>query len=138
MSAQSQVSRPRIQGPGLKKQGVVVLQSFFIFIFGSIELILRSGPGIVTGVIVCAVLYGGIRFGRTGTTYVSVVTPPLAFAATVLFYALIRNGIHVSRLGIDFIASLASIAPYLLLSALYGWFIFFNERAKSRPSKKLL
>jgi len=138
MSTESQVARPRIQGPGLKKQGVVVLQSFFIFIFGSIELIFRSGPGIVTGVIVCAVLYGGIRFGRTGTNYVSVVTPPLAFAATVLFYALLRDGIHVSRLGIDFIASLASIAPYLLLSALYGWFVFFNERAKARPSKNRL
>ena len=138
MSSQSQVARPRIQGPGLKKQGVVVLQSFFIFIFGSIELIFRSGPGIVTGIIVCAVLYGGIRFGRTGTTYVSVVTPPLAFAATVLFYALLRDGIHVSRLGIDLIASLASIAPYLLLSALYGWFVFFNERAKARPSKNRL
>ena len=138
MSSQNQVARPRIQGPGLKKQGVVVLQSFFIFIFGSIELIFRSGPGIVTGIIVCAVLYGGIRFGRTGTTYVSVVTPPLAFAATVLFYALLRDGIHVSRLGIDFIASLASIAPYLLLSALYGWFVFFHERAKARPSKNRL
>ena len=138
MSAQNPTARPLIQGPGLKKQGVVVLQSFFIFIFGSIELIFRSGPGIVTGIIVCAVLYGGIRFGRTGTTYVSVVTPPLAFAATVLFYALLRDGIHVSRLGIDFIASLASIAPYLLLSALYGWFVFFNERAKARPSKNRL
>ena len=132
------MTRPRIQGPGLKKQGVVVLQSFFIFIFGSTELIFRSGPGVITGVVICAVLYGGIRFGRTGTTYVSVVTPPLAFAATVFFYALIRDGIHISRLGIDFIASLASIAPYLLISAIYGWFVFFNEKAKARPSKNRL
>lgn len=138
MSTANQVARPRIQGPGLKKQGVVILQSFFIFIFGSIELIFRSGPGVVTGVIICAVLYGGIRFGRTGTTYVSVVTPPLAFAATVLFYALMRNGIQISRVGIDFVASLASIAPYLLVSAIYGWFVFFNEKAKARPSKNRL
>jgi hypothetical protein len=138
MSTDNQVTRPRIQGPGLRKQGVVILQSFFIFIFGSVELIFRSGPGVVTGVIICAVLYGGIRFGRTGTTYVSVVTPPLAFAATVLFYALLRNGIHISRVGIDFVASLASIAPYLLLSAIYGWFVFFNEKAKARPSKNSL
>jgi hypothetical protein len=66
------------------------------------------------------------------------VTPPLAFAATVLFYALIRDGIQVSRIGIDFIASLASIAPYLLVSAIYGWFVFFNEKAKARPSKTRL
>ena len=138
MSTDSQMTRPRIQGPGLKKQGVVVLQSFFIFTFGSIELIFRSCPGVITGVVICVVLYGGIRFGRTGTTYVSVVTPPLAFAATVFFYALIRDGIHISRLGIDFIASLASIAPYLLISAIYGWFVFFNEKAKARPSKNRL
>jgi hypothetical protein len=138
MSSEAQVARPLIQGPGLKKQGVVVLQSLFIFFFGSIELIFRSGAGVVTGVIVCAVLYGGVRFGRKGTTYVSVVTPPLAFAATVLFYALLRDGIHISRLGIDFIASLASIAPYLLLSAIYGWFVFLNEKAKSKPSKNSL
>ena len=138
MSTDSQMTRPRIQGPGLKKQGVVVLQSFFIFTFGSIELIFRSGPGVITGVVICVVLYGGIRFGRTGTTYVSVVTPPLAFAATVFFYALIRDGIHISRLGIDFIASLASIAPYLSISAIYGWFVFFNEKAKARPSKNRL
>jgi hypothetical protein len=135
MNTENPVARPLIKGPGLKKEGVVILQSFFIFFFGSIELIFRSGAGIVTGVVLCAVLYGGIRFGRSGTTYVSVVTPPLAFAATVLFYALLRDGIHISRLGIDFIASLASIAPYLLLSAIYGWFVFFNERAKAKPSR---
>jgi hypothetical protein len=138
MSSEAQVTRSLIQGPGLKKEGVVVLQSFFIFFFASIELIFRSGPGILTGVTVCAVLYGGLRFGRKGTTYVSVVTPPLAFAATALFYALLRDGIHLSRLGIDFIASLASIAPYLLLSAIYGWFVFINEKAKARPSKNRL
>ena len=125
----------KLQGPGLKKQGVVVLQSFFIFFFGSIELILRSGSGILTAVVLCAVLYGGIRFGRAGTTYVSVVTPPIAFAATVLFHVLLKDGFAISKVGIDFIASLASIAPYLLASAIYGWFVFFNEKAKSRPSK---
>jgi hypothetical protein len=136
VSAQTPAARPLIQGPGLKKEGVVVLQSLFIFFFGSIELIFRGGAGIVTGVILCAVLYGGLRFGRKGTTYVSVVTPPLSFAATVLFWALIHDGIHISRIGIDFVASLASIAPYLLLSAIYGWFVFLNEKAKSRPTTK--
>jgi len=38
--------------------------------------------------------------------------------------------------GIDFIGSLASVAPYLLISALYAWFMFLNERAKNRPSKR--
>jgi hypothetical protein len=46
------------------------------------------------------------------------------------------DGIKISRVGIDFIAALASVAPYLIISALYGWFMYFNEKAKSRPSRK--
>lgn len=128
-------NRPKISGPGLKKEGVVVLQTLFIALFAGLELLIRSGAGIVSGLIICIVLYGGIRFGRNGTTYVSVVTPPLAFAATVLLYLILTVGIKPSRLGIDFVASLASIAPYLLVSALYGWFVFLNEKAKARKPK---
>ena len=131
-TAQSNV---KISGPGLKKQGVVVLQSFFIALFAGLELLIRSGAGIISGLIICLVLFGGIRFGRQGTTYVSVVTPPLAFAATVFVYLILSVGIQPSRLGLDFIASLASIAPYLLASALYGWFVFLNEKAKARKPK---
>jgi hypothetical protein len=128
-------NRPKISGPGLKKEGVVVLQSLFIALFAGLELLIRSGAGIVSGLIICIVLFGGIRFGRSGTTYVAVVTPPLAFAATVITYLILTVGISPSRLGLDFIASLASIAPYLLISALYGWFMFLNERAKARKPK---
>jgi hypothetical protein len=128
-------SKPKISGPGLKKEGVVVLQTLFIALFAGLELLIRSGAGIVSGLIICAVLYGGIRFGRKGTTYVSVVTPPLAYAATVLLYLVLSVGFKPSRLGIDFVASLASIAPYLLVSALYGWFVFLNEKAKARKPK---
>ena len=124
-----------MSGPGLKKAGVVVFQTFFIALFAGLELLIRSGAGIVSGLIICIVLFGGIRFGRPGTTYVSVVTPPLAFAATVIAYLLLTVGIKPSRLGLDFIASLASIAPYLLASALYGWFMFLNEKAKARKPK---
>lgn len=128
-------AKPLIKGPGLKKEGVVVLQTFFIAFFAGLELLIRSGAGIVSGLIICVVLYGGIRFGRAGTTYVSVVTPPLAFAATVLLYLILTVGFKPSRLGLDFIASLASIAPYLLISAIYGWFVFLNEKAKARKPK---
>ena len=124
-----------MSGPGLKKEGVVILQTFFIALFAGFELLIRSGAGIVSGVIICAVLFGGIRFGRSGTAYVAVVTPPLAFAATVITYLILTVGISPTRLGLDFIASLASIAPYLLVSALYGWFMFLNEKAKARKPK---
>jgi hypothetical protein len=129
-------NRVAITGPGLKKQGVVVLQTLFIALFTLLELWIRSGVGIVTGAVLCIAVFGGIRFGRSGTRYVSVVTPPLAFAGTILVSVIAADGIKISRVGIDFIAALASVAPYLIISALYGWFMYFNEKAKSRPSRK--
>ena len=63
------------------------------------------------------------------------VTPPLAYAATTLTYTIFNVGLSISRLGVDFIASLASVAPYLLIASIYGWFQFLNEKAKNRPSK---
>ena len=131
------IKKPAISGPGLNKQGVVVLQSFFIFVFVWLEMWIRSGAGILSGLIICLVTYGGIAYGRTGTRYVSAVTPPLAYAATTLLYTIFSDGLRPSRVGVDFIASLASVAPFLLVSALYGWFMFFNEKAKSRPSQRL-
>ena len=129
-------NRVAIAGPGLKKQGVVVLQSLFIALFTLLELWIRSGVGIVTGVVLCIAVFGGVRLGRAGTRYVSVVTPPLAFAGTILVGVILSGGIKISQIGIDFVAALASVAPYLIISALYGWFMYFNERAKSRPSRK--
>ena len=131
------IKKPAITGPGLKKQGVVVLQSFFIFIFVWLELWIRGGAGILSGLILCLVTYGGVAYGRKGTRYVSAVTPPLAYAATTFIYTILSDGLRPSRVGIDFIASLASVAPFLLLSALYGWYMFLNEKAKIRPSQRL-
>ena len=131
------IKKPTITGPGLKKQGVVVLQSFFIFIFVWLELWVRGGAGILSGLIICLVTYGGIAYGRKGTRYFSAVTPPLAYAATTLIYTIVSDGLRPSRVGIDFIASLASVAPFLLISALYSWYMFLNEKAKNRPSQRL-
>jgi hypothetical protein len=124
-----------IQGPGLKKEGVVVLQTLFIGFFVFIEMVFRNGVGVITGVAICAAMYGSMRFGRPGTTYVCVVTPPLAFAATALLMTMVQVGFRPSRVGIDFIAALASEAPFLIVSALYGWFIYFNQKAKKKPFK---
>jgi hypothetical protein len=128
-------TRPVITGPGLKKQGVVVLQIFFISLFTFAELVLRGGTGILTGLVIAVVTFGGIRFGRPGTRYVSVVTPPLVLATLLTTYFLATDGFSISRLGIDILASLASVGPWLLGSALYGWFMFLNEKAKARRPK---
>ena len=129
------IKKPAIPGPGLKKQGVVVLQIFFISLFTFTELTLRSGTGILTGLVIVVVTFGGIRFGRPGTRYVSVVTPPLVLGAIVTLYYVLADGLSLARLGIDIVAALASVGPWLLASALYGWFMFLNEKAKSRKPK---
>jgi hypothetical protein len=129
------VKMPAISGPGLKKEGVVVLQTFFIAIFTFLELSIRNGAGFLSGIVLIAVTYGGVAYGRTGTRYVSAVTPPLAYAATTLTYTILNVGLSISRLGVDFLASLASVAPYMVIAAIYGWFQFFNEKAKKRPSR---
>ena len=132
----STVQKLQIQGPGLKKQGIVVLQFLFIGFFVFVEMTIRTGVGILTGIAICAATFASIRFGRPGTTYVSVVTPPLAFAGSVLMLTMLLDGFRPSRVGIDFIAALASEAPFLIISALYGWFVYLNEKAKAKPSKR--
>ena len=126
----------QIQGPGLKKEGIVVLQTIFIGFFVFIEMTIRTGVGILTGIAICAALFGSLRLGRPGTTYVSVVTPPLAFAGSALFLTMILDGFRPSRVGIDFIAALASEAPFLIIAAIYGWFVYLNQKAKAKPSKR--
>ena len=131
----STTTKIAIQGPGLKKEGIVILQTFFIGLISFIELWLRSGVGILTGIVILATFYGALRLGRPGTTYVSVVTPPLSFALSTLLWIAILDSFRPSRMGIDFIAALASEAPFLIIGAVYGWFVFLNAKAKTRPSK---
>jgi len=131
----STMTKLQIQGPGLKKEGIVVLQTFLIGFFTFIEIWLRSGVGLITGIVILLAFYGAIRFGRPGTTYVSVVTPPLAFAANAIFWIMIFDGFRPSRVGIDFIAALASVAPFLIIGAAYGWFVYLNAKAKNKPAK---
>jgi hypothetical protein len=130
------LKKPVLPGPGLKKEGIVLLQILAIALFTLAELFIRGGAGVVSGLVILLVTYGGVEYGRTGTRYVTAVTPPLAYAATVLVYTIMTDGLRISRVGVDFIASLASVAPYLLIAALYGWYQFLNEKAKNRPSKR--
>ena len=126
---------PQLPGPGLKKEGIVFLQTVFIGFFVWIEMFIRGGAGVISGLVLIVVTYGAVAYGRTGTRYVSAVTPPLAYAATALIYTIMHDGLRVSRVGVDFMAALASVAPFLLISALYGWYQFLNEKAKRKPPK---
>jgi hypothetical protein len=125
-----------ISGPGLKKEGIIVLQFFFIGIFSYLELLVRNGFGIITGIVIMLVTFGGVQYGRNGTSYVAAVNPPLAFAALALVELLTRNGLSITRLGIDFLAALASQAPFLLISAAYAWYFYFDRRAKAHKRQR--
>ena len=132
----NKLALPALPGPGLKKEGIVVLQILFIAFFTLAEMFIRGGAGVLSGLVLIVVTYGGVAYGRTGTRYVTAVTPPLAYAATALFYTIMTDGLRISRVGVDFMASLASVAPFLLIAAAYGWYQFLNEKAKNRPSKR--
>jgi len=123
-------------GPGLKKEGIIVLQFVFIGIFSYLELLFRNGFGIITGLIIMLVTFGGVQYGRNGTSYVAAVNPPLAFASLALLELVIRNGLSITRLGIDFLAALASQAPFLLISAAYAWYFYFDRRAKAQKRQR--
>ena len=118
----------------LKKEGIATLQVFFIFIFGSLEYIVRHSFAIITGIVVLLMFILGNRFGRPGVAYVAAVTPPLAFAVLAFIWAFAANTIHLAKLGVDFIGSLASVGPWLLVGAIYGWYTFLHQRAQKQVS----
>lgn len=118
----------QISRKGLTKAGVVVLQTFFIGIFSIVEVVFRHGIGVFTGVMICLAVFGTIRFGRAGTEYVSAATAPLAFAAVTFVITALVDGFHISKVGVDFVSSLASAAPYLLVAAAYGWFSYLRSK----------
>ena len=128
-----------IKGAGLTKPGIVILQFVFIAFVALIEIFFRSNVGFLTGLAIWASYYGALIYGRPGTTYVAVVNPPIAFGAAAILLLPTVGGfsLSITRLGVDLVSGLASVAPFLLVSALYGWFMFFNEKAKNRPSKRL-
>ena len=99
-------------------------------------MFIRGGAGFLSGFVLIVVTYGGVAYGRSGTRYVTAVTPPIAYAATALFYTVMTDGVRISRVGVDFMAALASVAPFLIIAAGYGWYQYLNEKAKNRPSKR--
>lgn len=114
--------------PGLKKEGVISLQALAIILFSGLEYLFRQGFGIISGFVILAAFILGNRYGRPGTAYVAAVTPPLIFGSVALLLSISHNGIHISKLFIDFIGSLASIAPWMLLGALFAWYQFLRWR----------
>lgn len=119
-----------IKGAGLTKPGVVILQFIFLAFVAMIEIFFRSNVGFLTGFAIWACYYGGLTYGRAGTAYVAVVNPPIAFglAAVLLLPTVGGISLSITRFGVDLISGLASVAPFLLTGALYGWWSYFREK----------
>jgi hypothetical protein len=131
--------KSRIQGPGLTKPGVVILQFLFIAIAMAIEILFRGNVGLITGIALWISFAGGIYLGRTGTIFTSVVTPPLAFALWIILLLPTLGGstLRISRFAIDLVSGLAGIAPFLVTGAIAGWVIYFaREKSRDKSAKE--
>lgn len=124
--------KKKIQGPGLTKPGIVILQSLFISLLMAIEIAIRGNVGIITGVGLWLAFGGAIYLGRAGTVFTSVVTPPITFAVMIIVLLPTLGGstLRVSRFALDLVSGLAGIAPFLVTGALVGWVIYFARERK--------
>lgn len=122
-----------IQGPGLTKPGVAILQSLFIALVMTIEITFRGNVGVITGIALWIAFAGGIYLGRRGTIFTSVVTPPIAFAIMIVTLLPTVGGstLRISRFALDLVSGLAGIAPFLVTGALVGWVIFFAREKRN-------
>ena len=121
-----------VKGAGLTKPGVVILQFLFISFIALIEIFFRSNVGFLTGIAIWIAYYFAIIYGRAGTTYAAVVNPPIAFAIATLLLLPSVGGISlsVSRIRVDLVSGLASVAPFLISGSLFGWWFYFKEQRK--------
>ena len=74
-----------ISGPGLTNPGIVILQFALLFISILLESLLKDSLGLITGIAIWIAFFGGIYLGRTGTSFVVAVAPPISLVgATIL------------------------------------------------------
>ena len=121
-----------IKWRGLTIPGVFLLQTGIIFAAVALEYSFTK-VGIISGIALLVAFFGGLYLGREGTSFVAVVNPPLAFmcATLVLMATVGGTGLHLTKIGVDLISSMAGAAPYLVIGSIVGWIThFFKSRKK--------
>ena len=115
-----------VKGPGLKVPGVIVLQFLLIFIFEALEYTFTK-VGFFTGLAILTSFFGGLYLGRPGTSFTNAVNPPIAFLlSTLLIMATIGGtGFSPSKIGLDLITTLSSVALWLITGAVIAWAAHF-------------
>ena len=126
-----------LKGPGLTNAGIVILQFLVIFFFEAVELIFRHSLGIITCLAIWIAFFGAIYLGRSGTAFVTAVSPPLSLLiSSILLMPTVGGGsLAPTKFLIDLVAGLASVSFYLLTGAAVAWFIWYkNERYNANSS----
>ena len=115
-----------VKGPGLKVPGVVVLQFLLIFIFEILEYSFTK-VGFFTGIAILISFLGGLYLGRPGTSFTNAVNPPIALLISTLIIMATVGGIGFSpsKVGLELITSLSSVAPWLIVGAVIAWAAHF-------------
>ena len=126
-----------IKGAGLTNAGVVVLQFLLILLFETIEYSVGK-VGIITGLAIVVASVGGFYLGRPGTSFATVVNPPIAFFITtiILISTIGGAGLHVAKFGLDLVQTLGGAAPYLVIATVAGWGWHWWQNRKSSTEVK--
>lgn len=122
MSSDLRILPKPIKGAGLTNAGVVLLQFLLILLFETIEYSVGK-VGIITGIAIIVASVGGFYLGRPGTSFATVVNPPIAFfITTIILIATVGGaGLHVAKFGLDLVQTLGGAAPYLVIATAAGW-----------------
>jgi hypothetical protein len=115
--------------------GIVILQGLFILLAETLEYAIGK-IGAITGIALLLAIAGGIYLGRSGSEFATAVNPPLAFLfSTILVLCTLGGvGLHLARLGLDLVTSLAAVAPYLAIGAIGSWGYYIY---RSRQSEQI-
>ncbi|MEI6249672.1 MAG: hypothetical protein WCP54_00785 [Actinomycetes bacterium] len=115
-------------GPGLTSQGTAALPSALIFLLVGIEILLRDHVGLISGLAVLLANGGGSWLARRDARRAAAITPPLATLVSLLIWLPIGpSTLSITRLSIDLVSALASLAPYLLVGAAFAWFRVYRK-----------
>ncbi len=135
MSTTSRALPKPIKGARLTNAGVVILQFLLILLAETIEYQVGK-VGIITGIALIIAVAGGFYLGRPGTTFATVVNPPIVyFFITVVLIATVGGaGLHVTKFGLDLVTTLGGAAPYLVVATLLGWAWHFWVQRRARKS----
>ncbi len=126
-----------IKGAGLTNAGVVILQFLLILLAETIEFSVGK-VGIITGLSIIASVAGGFYLGRPGTTFATVVNPPIVyFFVTIILIATVGGaGLHIAKFGLDLVTTLGGAAPYLVVATAAGWlWHFWSQRKADKASE---